>query len=233
MVRTREELTEALRQLDSMIHKITSALASLRARPDPRRCKSQCTLAQRRLEALHISRELILRELPAAPDWRFRPLQEAEIPAMQALIRQRIAWMDETGLRQWNVTDYEGVYPTAYYHGCHERGELFCLADGTGRIVCVGCLKAGDDRWPDGHGASALYLHHLAADRTCKGAGAAFIRQAEAHAARTGHTFLRLDSAADNPALAAWYSALGYGEEAGRCIDGLYEGVLRQKRVGI
>lgn len=231
MRRTKAELTEALRQTDAIIRKLTASLASLRARPDPGRVRSQITLAQRRLDAMIIARELIERDAAHAPAWCFRPLREAEIPAMQALIRQRIAWMDETGLKQWNVTDYEGVYPTEYYHSCWQRGELFCLADAQDRIVCVGCLKTADDRWPDGHDASALYLHHLASDPACKGAGAVFLRLAEAHAARAGYASFRLDSAADNPALAAWYAALGYGGEAGRCTDGLYEGILREKRL--
>jgi hypothetical protein len=40
--------------------------------------------------------------------------------------------------------------------------------------------------------------------------------------------FLRLDSAIDNPALTRYYEALGY-LPAGHCVDGLYEGILRQK----
>ena len=161
----------------------------------------------------------------------FRPLHREEIPAMQAIIHQRIAWMDAVGIRQWNVTDYDGVYPTEYYLSCWEKGELFALTDGREEtIVCVGCLKTQDARWPDGQTASALYLHHLAADPGCPGAGRRFLSAAEAHAARTGHTFLRLDSATDNPALATYYTAQGY-VPAGECIDGLYQGVLRQKRL--
>ena len=162
--------------------------------------------------------------------YRFRPLAHDELPAMHALIHQRIAWMDEVGIRQWNVTDYDGVYPPAYYEACWQRGELFALTEAaTGAIVCVGCLKTADDRWPDGHAASALYLHHLAASLAHKGAGRAFLRAAEDHAARNGYAFLRLDSAVDNPALTRWYESQGY-LPAGRCVDGLYEGILRQKR---
>ncbi len=161
----------------------------------------------------------------------FRPLRHDELPAMQALIRQRIAWMDACGIRQWNVTDYEGVYPPEYYEACWQRGELFALADAaTDEVVGGGCLKAADDRWPDGRTASALYLHHLAADLAHKGTGRAFLRGAERHAARVGKAFLRLDSAIDNPALTRYYESQGY-LPAGQCIDGLYEGVLRQKRL--
>ena len=162
--------------------------------------------------------------------YTFRPLAHDEISAMLDLIHQRIAWMDEVGIRQWNVTDYDGVYPPEYYEACWQRGELFALTDADGVIVCAGCLKTADDRWPDGHTASALYLHHLAADQAHKGAGRAFLRAAEEHAARNGCAFLRLDSAIDNPSLTRWYESQGY-LPAGCCVDGLYEGILRQKPV--
>lgn len=147
---------------------------------------------------------------------------------MQALIHARIAWMDRVGIRQWNVTDYDGVYPPAYYQACFDSAELYALADAhTGEIVCVGALKERDARWPD-DAQPALYLHHLAAALSRKGAGRSFLQYAEAHAARLGKRFLRLDSAIDNPALSAYYESQGY-LPAGTCIDGLYEGILRQK----
>ena len=162
----------------------------------------------------------------------FRPLRQEEIPAMLDLIHQRIAWMDEKGVRQWNVTDYNGVYPPEYYQACWEKGELFALEErASGPIVCAGALKAEDARWP-ADGVPALYLHHLAADLAHKGAGRLYLRLAERHAASAGMTFLRLDSAVDNPALTVYYEALGY-LPAGHCVDGLYEGVLRQKQLNI
>lgn len=163
--------------------------------------------------------------------YSFRPLAHEELPAMLGLIHQRIAWMDEVGVRQWNVTDYDGVYPPEYYEACWQRGELFALVETiSGDVVCAGCLKTCDDRWPDGHTVPALYLHHLAASLAHKGAGCAFLRSAEEHAARNGMTFLRLDSAIGNPALTRWYESQGY-LPAGRCVDGAYEGILRQKRL--
>lgn len=59
-----EELTEALRQIDSTLHKLRQALASLEAKDEPWRYKSQITLAKRRIKAFGIARELIERELP-------------------------------------------------------------------------------------------------------------------------------------------------------------------------
>ncbi len=161
----------------------------------------------------------------------FRPLRHDELPAMLDLIHQRIAWMDAVGIRQWNVTDYDGVYPPEYYEACWHKGELFALEDtAAGRIICVGALKESDPRWPEASPPPALYLHHLAADIAHKGAGRIFLREAEKHAAHVAKAYLRLDSAIDNPALTRYYESQGY-LPVGECIDGLYEGILRQKAV--
>ena len=41
---------------------------------------------------------------------------------------------------------------------------------------------------------------------------------------------MRLDSAVGNKTLETYYTSRGY-VEAGRCKDGLYEGILRQKKL--
>ena len=56
------ELTEALRQLDSLLRKLRRAVQTLESREHPERCRSQLTLARRRIRALEIAAELIQRE---------------------------------------------------------------------------------------------------------------------------------------------------------------------------
>lgn len=58
-----EDLLEAKRQIESTIHKLRETLASLEAKEDPRRYKSQITLAKRRIEAFDIAVRLIEREI--------------------------------------------------------------------------------------------------------------------------------------------------------------------------
>ena len=58
-----EDLLEAKRQIESTIHKLRETLASLEAKEDPRRYKSQITLAKRRIEAFDIAARLIEREI--------------------------------------------------------------------------------------------------------------------------------------------------------------------------
>ena len=60
---TKEELQEAGRQIDSTLHKLREVVKTLEAKEDPRRYKSQITLAKRRIEAFTIAADLIQREL--------------------------------------------------------------------------------------------------------------------------------------------------------------------------
>lgn len=159
----------------------------------------------------------------------FRKALPLEVVEVFAIIMRRVAWMDQVGIQQWNTTKYDECYPLSYYEQRRSKDELFVLEDAlTGKILCVGALFQEDERWPDSQ--SAFYLHHLAAELDAKGAGSIFLQMAEEYAASCGKQYLRLDSAVDNPVLEQYYTIRGY-VEAGRCTDGLYEGILRQKKL--
>ena len=162
--------------------------------------------------------------------YRFRQATAAEIPAVFDLIMGRVAWMDQVDIRQWNTTKYDQRYPLSYYEQRRQMEELFVLADGeTEEILAVGALFHEDERWPEPE--SAFYLHHLASRVDAKGTGSIFLQMAEDYTARMGKRYMRLDSAVGNRTLEAYYTSRGY-VEAGRCKDGLYEGILRQKQLG-
>lgn len=159
----------------------------------------------------------------------FRKATAQEVPAVFALIMRRVAWMDTVGIRQWNTTKYDQRYPLDYYEKRRQMGELFVLADrATEKLLAVGALFHDDVRWPDPE--SAYYLHHLASDLDAKGAGSIFLKEAERYTASQGKLYLRLDSAVGNQTLQDYYTSRGY-VEAGRCEDGLYKGILRQKKL--
>lgn len=63
---TREELTEALRQIDSTLHKLRQTVKTFEEKENPARYKSQLTLARRRIEAFSLAVELIRRQLDRA-----------------------------------------------------------------------------------------------------------------------------------------------------------------------
>lgn len=54
-----EDLLEAKRQIASILHKLTETLHTLEAKDEPRRYRSQITLAKRRIDALTIAQDLI------------------------------------------------------------------------------------------------------------------------------------------------------------------------------
>ena len=159
----------------------------------------------------------------------FRQAKEEEIDTVFALIRSRMAWMDEIGVRLWNATKYDERYPRHYYQMRQQRGELFVLEEAqTGQIHCVGGLMREDDRWTDG--MPAIYLHHFASRTDHKGTGSIFLEMAEQYAKAQGIPYFRLDSAVGNEKLERYYGNRGY-VPVGDCKDGLYVGILRQKKL--
>ena len=160
---------------------------------------------------------------------RFRAAAPHEVQAVFDLIMRRVAWMDTVGIRQWNTTKYDRRYPLSYYEQRRQMEELYLLEDTqTGELLCVGALLHEDERWPQQ--ANARYLHHFAAEVGKKGMGSIFLAEAERYAAETGVEYFRLDSAVGNTTLEQYYTSRGY-REAGYCEDGLYHGILRQKKL--
>lgn len=158
---------------------------------------------------------------------RFAEAQDLD--GIIALIAERIAWMDDMGIEQWNRTGYLTRYPREYFLSLAERKELFVAEDKSG-VSGVMALFSTDSRWPDDGVVPALYVHHLTAALRCRGLGRELLTWAEGYAAGEGKKRLRLDSAEGNAALEHFYTTQGY-TEAGFCTDGLYRGILREKNL--
>lgn len=60
---SKEELTEARRQIESTLHKLRETVRTLRGKERPERYRSQITLAERWIQAFEIANRLIEREL--------------------------------------------------------------------------------------------------------------------------------------------------------------------------
>lgn len=60
---SKEELMEAKRQIDSLLHKLRETVHTLQSKERPERYKSQITLAERRVKALILANELIEKEI--------------------------------------------------------------------------------------------------------------------------------------------------------------------------
>lgn len=154
-----------------------------------------------------------------------------DLPQVYAIIDSRIHWMDEVGIRQWNVTDYWDCYPERYYEKAVKDHRLYVLKEtDSGQVTGVAVLYEKDARWGNQQGPAAYYVHHLAVKLGKKGAGAAMLTYCEKLAAAHKKKYLRLDCAIDNPKINAYYDQLQY-DYAGTCVDGKYEGNLREKKV--
>lgn len=166
--------------------------------------------------------------------YTFREIKKEEIPLMFSLILKRMEWMDLKGIKQWNVTAYDEVYPLSYYEEHRLLHEVFVLEKKeNGGIVAAAVLKKEDDRWEGVKvyaEQTAFYLHNFVSRIGERGAGEIFLYFAEKYASMKGMEYFRLDSADDNVKLEEYYAAKGY-VPVGECVDGLYRGVLREKKL--
>lgn len=155
----------------------------------------------------------------------FRTASVSDVDVILDLIRERMAWMDEKGLRQWNVTHYLEVYPRDYFEAGAARGDFYLLEE-NGEVIGEMALYEADGRWDDD--PHYFYVHHLATRPLCPGAGADMLRFAEELGRKRGKCGIRLDSAVDNEKLNDYYEALGY-PALDAFVEGEYEGIRRVK----
>ena len=164
-------------------------------------------------------------------NYQFGLADESVLEQIYALIDRRIGWMDEVGIRQWNVTDYWGVYPREHYVEQMRHGRLFVLKDATsGAVAATAVFYERDPRWPDDAQVDTYYVHHFASSPDAKGAGRRLLQHLEEYARQKGKTVLRLDCADGNSKLNRYYQEKGY-LPCGTCVDGLYRGILREKHL--
>ena len=161
--------------------------------------------------------------------YTLRPAAAGDIDAVFALFEQRVSWMNQRDIHQWNDTDYLNEYPKTYYQQQRELGNLYVLTDNTdGAVAGAVVLLQSDDRWLDRAGSPAYYVHNLVTDPAARGAGRELLAQAEKLAVGHGKRFMRLDCAEDNAFLNRYYEGMGY-QPAGTCEDGPYKGNRREK----
>lgn len=155
--------------------------------------------------------------------------QISDLDSIINLIGQRIDWMDQVGIKQWNTTDYFGVYPRSHFESYINRGIMYVARlTENGPVLGVEALLPADPRWPDGDIVNAWYVHHLATSLEEKGLGREMIRLTEELGRAVGLERIRLDCDIKNVFLNTYYQSQGY-EMCGQCVDGAYSGNLREK----
>lgn len=143
------------------------------------------------------------------------------------LIKQRIEWMDQKGIHQWNTTDYLAIFPLSFFENESKLQHLYVLKE-EGKVVGGLVLLNDDDRWED-HPDHTFYVHNLVTDPHVKGVGKILLLQVEQLAKEKKVERLRLDCAKSNETLNQYYASLGY-ELVGTCKEGGYIGNTRQKK---
>ncbi len=120
------------------------------------------------------------------------------------------------------------VYPPDDYADMQRRGLLFVLEGENGALLGAVVLLPEDERWNGRPSGRAWYVHNLVTAIGASGAGKAILREARKLASSRSMESMRLDCADDNMRLNAWYESQGYFP-CGTCIDGPYNGILREK----
>ena len=141
------------------------------------------------------------------------------------MIEERIAWMERSGMKAWNRSDYLSIFPLSYFESMAEDGILYVLAEGDD-IFAAAVILESDERWPEG--GSAMYIHNLVARDDRRGAGRKLIERAEELARERGKAELRLDAATGNEPLLDYYHSMDF-IDSGYCTAGTYEGTRLRK----
>ena len=162
-------------------------------------------------------------------DHVFRKAAEADLKAVFLLYEARVCWMKRKNLRQWDATDYLSVYTTGYFRKQMDAENLYVLENlKDKRVMGAVVLLCDDGRWDDN--PPAYYIHNLVTGVQETGVGREILKAVEVLARASGKTCLRLDCAADNTFLNAYYASMGYAA-AGTCQEGVYHGVRREKKL--
>lgn len=161
-------------------------------------------------------------------DYVFRPAEPDEIDEIFSLFEERVAWMDEKGLRQWNATNYLNIYTRSFFRQEQKNQHLYVLTNG--EIAGAVVMLDEDERWPEKTASSALYLHNLVVSLSLKGFGHRMLAEAEKVALQKEKEYVRLDCNDDNEFLNCFCESEGY-VIAGECREGLYHGYLREKKL--
>jgi len=164
-------------------------------------------------------------------DYIFTLADKSALENIYLLIDKRTEWMDETGIQQWNVTNYWDAYPRTYYVNELQNKNLYILQRKTDKkIAGAAIIFDNDERWKNDYDTPAYYIHNFVADIKEKGAGKLILKYIQELAIRNNKTCLRLDCAASNQRLNDYYEEEGF-VFVGQCVDGNYLGNKREKRL--
>ena len=141
------------------------------------------------------------------------------------IIKERIEWMDDSKINQWNKTDYLSVFPLQYFIEQQKLERLYLVKDTKDKIIGGAIILTKDERWNDNK--EGIYIHNLVSKLSCKGVGKFIIDQCVLMAKQYHFDVLRLDSDIHNQKLLNYYHDLGF-EIKGTIEIGTYIGYLQE-----
>lgn len=153
-----------------------------------------------------------------------------DLDSVMAILGDATAWLESRGIDQWHADPRL----RARIAGRIARGEMWLCWRGDAPIATLALQWADEEMWgarpPD-----AGYVHGLAVRRAWAGhgIGRALLDWAAQEVARAGRGWLRLDCAAHNAALKAYYEAAGFTYRGDRTYsDGEGASSLYERPVG-
>ena len=151
-----------------------------------------------------------------------------DLDTVLSILEGAARWLASRGIEQWGPGTFSRqriVYRT-------ERGEVY-LFRVDGRPVGTLVLQWSDEETWGGVADDAGYVHGLAIRREWAGTGLgrALLKWAEERTSAAGGDYLRLDCAAENRALNAYYERAGFRPRGRASVFGL-EVCLYEKPVG-
>ena len=164
------------------------------------------------------------------------PLQvRRAAPGDDATVREILEdaqrWLCDRGIAQWRQP-----FGAAWLAEKIAAGEVFVAWLNGVAVGVVRLLWSDDLFWREREDGNAVYVHSLAVRRARAGLGigAALLRWAGDRARDRGRRLLRLDCAAENPVLAAYYLRQGFAPVGTALVGGeamtLFEKDLTKER---
>jgi GNAT superfamily N-acetyltransferase len=147
------------------------------------------------------------------PILTIRKAAPADLPDLEALREEAVAWLASKGLDQWQPGQPR-VPTTASTVNAIERGATYLAYEGDEPVGTITVDDHADPEfWTEAERAEpALYVHPMIAPRHAAGrsVGATRLDWAECRARATGRAVLRLDAWKHNVALHRYYESLGF-----------------------
>lgn len=149
-----------------------------------------------------------------------RALQEDELPLFSSILLEGARWLAERGMSMWSE-EQVAVEKLLKNNRMHEM--FIGYHDGEPAAVMI-LQEADAMMWPEDPPGEALYLHKLCVRRSLArtGLSQAMVDWAKLQAKQANKGYVKLDCAADRPALVTFYTQQGFQKVNERLMFGTY-----------